>query len=127
VTLQTQIPALWSGHSGRETKINYKEAISDLCYWEKRKQPVWYLVHGKANVLHGGQQGEGVRGRWPNDHTQLSPPPALTFRSSVLGFLTGSLFMLSSPKLLVEWVEVALPEPGQLLIIFHSIPPAGPA
>lgn len=28
-------------------------------------------------------------------------------------------------QLLVERVEVGLPEPGQLLIIFHSTPPAG--
>lgn len=52
-------------------------------------------------------------------------PPAPTFRSDVWGLLASPLLMLPCPKLLVEGVEVGLPEPGQLLIIFHSIPPAG--
>lgn len=52
------------------------------------------------------------------------PAPKLTFRSDLL---TGFLFMMPRTKLLVEGVEVGLPEPNQLLIIFHSIPPAGPS
>lgn len=52
------------------------------------------------------------------------PPPAPAFRSEVWGLLAGPLLMLPWPQLLVEGVEMGLPEPGQLLIIFHSIPPA---
>lgn len=65
-----------------------------------------------------GDQSEGQIA-----HSAFLPAP--TFRSDFWGLLTGPLLMLPRPKLLVERVEVGLPEPGQLLIIFHSIPPAG--
>lgn len=66
-------------------------------------------------------QVEGVRSHSPHS------APALTFRSDFVGLPTGFLFMLPWSKWLVERVEVGLPEPSQLLIIFHSIPPVGPS
>lgn len=50
--------------------------------------------------------------------------PAPTFTRTVWPLFPGPLLMMPQSQLLVERVEVGLPEPGQLLIIFHSSPPA---
>lgn len=74
-----------------------------------------------------GRKSDRVDLRCQTVYTALTPKPKLTFRSDFLGLLIGFLFMMPCAKLLVEGVEVGLPEPNQLLIIFHSIPPAGPS
>lgn len=88
--------------------------------WPARGPGTWESQHAPREDLGRGW-GTKVRGQIA--HSALLPAP--TFRSDFWGLLTGPLLMLPRPKLLVERVEVGLPEPGQLLIIFHSIPPAG--
>lgn len=60
-----------------------------------------------------GEGGKGEEQGWSKvSHSPHSPHPApkLTFRSDFVGLLVGFLFMMPWSKVLVEGVEVGLPE-----------------
>lgn len=82
---------------------------------------MWWRTERPARCPPWEAQEERAGAGHPGDMAPGTP----TFRSQVGGLLASPLRMLPGSRLLVEGVEVGLPEPGQLLLTFHSTPPAG--